>query len=89
MGEARSKEIGHKREKPGNEGWSGDSYSGWERGAGSGETTPPKARLWPEGPGKGDKATSMQTGPLGPGRMEFQRALSTVMFASAVSFKAA
>lgn len=32
MGEARSKEIGHKREKPGNEGWSGDSYSGWEMG---------------------------------------------------------
>lgn len=89
MGEARSKEIGHKREKPGNEGWSGDSYSGWEMGGRFRGDHPPKARLWPEGPGKGDKATSMQTGPLGPGRMESQRALSTVMFASAVSFKAA
>ena len=66
VGEARSKEIGHKREKPGNEGWAGDCYGGWELGAGSQETAPPRLGCGQKGQREG-KPTSMQTGPLGPG----------------------
>ena len=50
-GRTRSKEIGRKREKPGNKGWAGDSYGGW--GGEQVQRRPPQARLWPEGPARG------------------------------------
>lgn len=49
---------------------------------------PPKARLWPEGPARGQ--TYLDANWASGSRVEWShRTLSTVMFASAVAFKAA
>lgn len=88
VGEARSKEIGHKREKPGNEGWQvitmvGGSWGQVHRRPPQGSAVARRAR---------ERANLglMQTGPLGSQGVEWShRTLSTVMFASAVAFKAA